>query len=291
MCSYFFTERKPKPDGSNKMSVPSIFNGYNTIYWSVYIVCITGAVSQVVLLICLIKDPLKCFRNSATYLVANLAVSDLAVVLEMIFGTFTSLRPHVRSFSHTSFYASILTILSIAVDRYIMVAYPFKHRSFMSGKKAAIWITFVWILSASSPLFYFLTDRLYKISEFKYGLLASVIGLTAMMYALTCISLRRQAQSLSNREERQAHKIQIAREEQFLKTIIIVAVMAVVCLTPATVYGQVMKPGLDSNMESNALYCILMTMLTVNFAINPWIYFIRLKNYRRTLFIVFCRRY
>ena len=119
------------------MSVPGIFVGYNTIYWSLYLVCMIGAISQVILLLCLIRDPLKCFRNSATYLVANLAVSDLAVVLEMIFGMFGSPNSWVRSLSHTSFFASILTILSISADRYMMVAHPFKHRLVMNGKKAA----------------------------------------------------------------------------------------------------------------------------------------------------------
>ena len=274
------------------MAVPNIFVGYNTMYWSLYAVCIAGAISQMVLLICLIKNPLKCFRNSSTYLVANLAVCDLAVVLEMIFGMFNSLDLYVRSLSHTSFYASILTILSIAVDRYVMVAYPFKHRLLMSGKKAGIWIVFIWIASVASPLCHILTGTFNGISEFKYGLLATVIVLTAFLYVLTFVSLQRQAKSLANKEEKMhAHRIRAANEERFLKTVIIVAVIAVVSLTPATVYGQVEQPGLDAEMESNALYCVLMTLLTLNFAINPVIYFLRLKNYRKTLFIVFrCRK-
>jgi uncharacterized membrane protein len=122
--------------------------------------------------------------------------------------------------------------------------------------------------------------------------LSTVIVLTAFLYVLTFVSLQRQAKSLANKEEKMhAHKIRAAKEERFLKTVIIVAVIAVVSLTPATVYGQVEQPGLDAKMESNALYCVLMTLLTLNFAINPVIYFLRLKNYRKTLFIVFrCRK-
>jgi hypothetical protein len=96
-----------------------------------------------------IKDPLKCFRNSATYLVANLAVCDMVVVLEMIFGMFGSPNSWVRPLSHTPFFASILTILSISTDRYMMVAHPFKHRLVMNGKKAAFWIMFLWMASIS----------------------------------------------------------------------------------------------------------------------------------------------
>ena len=272
------------------MSLPNIFVGYASMYWSVYTVCIIGAISQVVLLICLIKDPLRCFRNSSTYLVANLAFSDLAVVLEMIFGTFNSLEPHVRSVSHVSFFASILTILSIAIDRYAMVVHPFKHRFFMSGRKALIWIMVLWIASFASPLYFILAGSLHKISEFKYGLLGTVIVLTALFYIFTCVALTKQAKRLANAEEKQVRKTRMASEQRFFKTVIIVAIVAVVCLTPGTIYGQVMKPGLDSNMESNVVYCVLMTMLCLNFAVNPWIYFFRLKNYQKTLFIVFsCR--
>ena len=273
------------------MPLPSLIEGYRTMYWSVYAVCITGAISQVILLICLIKDPLKCFRNSSTYLVANLAVSDLAVVLQMICGTFNSLEPHVRSISYTSFYASLLTILSIAFDRYAMVAHPFKHRFFMSGKKAFIWIVILWIASIGSIiLYYIIAGSLDKLNEFKYGFLATVIFFTAMFYILTCVAIRRQGKRLANVEAKQAHKARVASEERFFNTVIIVAVIAVVCLTPATVYGQVVKPSSNENMESNALYCVLMTLLCLNFSVNPWIYFLRLKNYRKTLLVVFsCR--
>ena len=171
------------------MSLPNIFVGYASMYWSVYAVCIIGAISQVVLLICLIKDPLRCFRNSSTYLVANLAVSDLAVVLEMIFGTFNSLEPHVRSVSHVSFFASLLTILSIAVDRYVMVVHPFKHRFVMSGSKALIWIMVLWIASFASPLYFILAGSLHKISELKYAFLGTVTTLTALLYIFTCVAL------------------------------------------------------------------------------------------------------
>ena len=39
---------------------------------------IFGAVSNVLLLVAFIKDPLKCFRNPGTYLVMNLSVSDVS---------------------------------------------------------------------------------------------------------------------------------------------------------------------------------------------------------------------
>ena len=269
------------------MPLPSILDGYDTMYWSVYIVCLTGAISQTVLLVCLLKDPLKCFRNSATYLVANLAVCDLAVLLGFVFGLLGSREPHVRSVANTSFFASILTISSIAVDRYVMVAHPFKHRFLMSGKRAGWWIAFIWLVSISSSTYHVLTGTTHQISKFKYGLMLAVIVITTIAYISTCVALKRQASGLGDGEERRAHKARIASEKRFVTTLIIVAVIAVASLAPATVHGYVKQFG---RMENKILYCVLKTVLCVNFAINPFIYFIRLKNYRKTLFIVFCWR-
>ena len=49
------------------------------------IVVIMGAASNVLLLVAFIKDPLKCFRNSGTYLVMNLSVSDCLACLFLPF--------------------------------------------------------------------------------------------------------------------------------------------------------------------------------------------------------------
>jgi hypothetical protein len=226
--------------------------------------------------------------------VANLAVSDLAVVVQMVFGLFGSSNFWVRSLSYTSFFASILTIFSISADRYMMVAHPFKHRLVMNGKKAAFWIMFLWMASISCPLYLRLTDNLSMLRNFKYAILAVVIVLTVIMYTLTCLSLKRQAKSLENKDDRHGHKFRVASEERFLRTVIIIAVIAVVSLTPTTIYGQMHdnRHGIDDdNIWRNVVSCILMTLLCLNFSINPIIYFLRLKNYRKTFFLVFCRRH
>jgi amino acid transporter len=165
----------------------------------------------------------------------------------------------------------------------MMVAHPFKHRLVMNGKKAAFWIMFLWMVSISCPLYLRLTDNLKKFSDFKYALLAVVIVLTLIMYILTCLSLKKQAKSVGNKDDRQAHKFRVASEERFLRTVIIIAAIAVVSLTPATIYGQIDNHGFDRNEKSNVVNCVLMTLLCLNFSINPIIYFLRLKNYRKII--------
>ena len=52
-----------------------------SIHLSLLIIPILGGVSNVLLLVAFIRDPLKCFRNSGTYLVMNLSVSDCLACL------------------------------------------------------------------------------------------------------------------------------------------------------------------------------------------------------------------
>jgi hypothetical protein len=113
------------------------------------------------------------------------------------------------------------------------------------------------------------------------------------MYTLTCLSLKRQAKSLENKDDRHGHKFRVASEERFLRTVIIIAVIAVVSLTPTTIHGQMdNRHGIhDDNIWRNVVSSILMRLLCLNFSINPIIYFLRLKNYRKTFFLVFCRRH
>ena len=54
----------------------------------VQIISCIGILANLMLLIAFIKDPLKCFRNSATYLVGNLALSDLLVNVVTMTNTF-----------------------------------------------------------------------------------------------------------------------------------------------------------------------------------------------------------
>ena len=272
------------------MSFPNIFMGYTTMYWSLYTVCITGAIVQIILLICLLKDPLRCFRNSASYLVANLAICDLIVDVLMLMGTMNSGKSYVQALSHVPYFASFLSLLSIAVDRYFIVVHPFKHRSYMSGMKTTIWIAFIWIFSFCDPVYHILTDTVDELSYFKYFLMAVVVILTSFAYVLTFISLKRDAKYLSSNGKGQSCQTRIINEKKFLNTIIVIGIVAVLCVTPVTVYGAVKHLDLDKDMRENVLFCFLSTILCLNFALNPVVYFLRLKNYRKTFFILFCQK-
>ena len=67
------------PRKSTKCFFVKMFNTCSK-YLPIHFTLSAGVVSHLLLFICLLKDPLKCFGNSATYLVANLALSDFIIL-------------------------------------------------------------------------------------------------------------------------------------------------------------------------------------------------------------------
>ena len=91
-----------------------------------FCVCFAGVISHLLLLNAFVKDPLKCFRNFGTYLVANLAVSDFMVCLISPLGlptvTFmTRYHPFLEFFRFTFHLGSVITLTLIAIERFVIV--------------------------------------------------------------------------------------------------------------------------------------------------------------------------
>ena len=158
--------------------------------------CSVGIVANLMLLIAFVKNPLKCFRNSATYLVGNLALSDLFCnVLFMVNISLSSEHEIAYPLFNISFYSSMWTIFSIALDRFLMITYPFKHRILMSDKKMGVWIVIIWFLSCIHPLkMIFVPDKFDSMAKLGAG--SVLIILTGLLYSRTYFTLRKQNRSM-----------------------------------------------------------------------------------------------
>ena len=171
---------------------------FEITYLPSYIVCAVGIVANMMLLIAFIKDPLKCFRNSATYLVGNLALSDLMYCVAVIASVHGN--PNVNNFFRIfAFYVSIWTIFSIAVDRHTMITYPLKHRLLIRRKKMAMWIAFVWIVSSVHPILGAIVPEKNS-NILKPGTGVVLIILTGILYAKTYFSLKKQARLMAGKK-------------------------------------------------------------------------------------------
>ena len=269
-----------------------------------YFICLCGIIFHVLLLVAFIKDPLKCFRNSATYLVVNLAVCDLTVCLCIPNMLRTGQRHWIVNIIwQMAAGGSMVTIFSIGVDRYFMVAFPFKHRSFMRGKKIILLITTIWIISSfglvNNLLISYSIADIFSVDSINVYIGISLTFGTCLLYTATSLSLRKQARQLavhatlesgSNRTQ----EIRRLKEKRFLTTILLVACVEVIGIVPFLVLYEVLKADRPNFREqSPALHDIWHAasfLFSVTFAINPLIYFLRLPNYRKTFFALYLKR-
>ena len=134
--------------------------------------------------------------------------------------------------------APILTITSISIDRFLLIAYAIKHSCLINGKVLIIWPACIWLLGITIPA----KEVIFGNQSYDWMSISCFIAITvipsAVMYALTYFKLKKQSrkmQALQGSIESRAKKIRILKEKQFLKTIVIIACIAVIFIIPAAV--------------------------------------------------------
>ena len=259
------------------------------------IICLLGLISNLLLLNAYIKDPLKCFGNSGSYLVINLTVSDFLACLIAPFNFSVNVKSWMLVFSWfvAYFYSvSTATLVSISIDRYLMVAYPLKHRVLLKRKVIAVWVAVLWIISTGTPTkrLIFGTEVYDEIVFALFGII--VIIFSTVMYSLTYFKLRKQSKNLalqnSSVPDSRAQAKRILKEKKFLRTIILIACIAFLCIVPSAVFYSLSV--LNNNLASRIVTCILSATFFTNFAVNPLVYIIRLPNYRKSFYLLYFTR-
>ncbi len=262
-------------------------------------ICILGVVSNGLLLLAFFKDPLKCFRNSATHFVTNLSISDCLTCFSALFfyittNFMTGENRKIILYLIVS-YESVLfvSLTSISIDRFLMVAYPIKHRILTKGKVIVLCLAVIWIFGCFLSVIALLFGRQNKIYIYNGG--AINIILSAVIYAATYHKLKKQSRNiaLQNSSESRAQEMRIQKEKKFLNTIILIACVAFLCIVPFMVFSPI--NSYPSNLSGNILVIQTLTKIFsffffANFAVNPIIYVIRLPNYRKTFYLLYWRR-
>ena len=267
------------------------------------IVCFLGMASNVLLLFAFIKDPLKCFRNSGTYFVMNLSVSDCLscsigpFYLTKKYGIPTTTSDFIVEF--VSFWfggVSFISIMSISIDRFLLVAYPIKHRILIKSKLIIMWLAAIWIVTCLLSILITLRDYI-PVNGRNIGYIFSVIIIivSVVMYSLTYCKLKKQSRNIVvvSSNEGRAQEIRILKEKRFLKTVIIIALVAFSCVLPSIMIFYLnydSSSPVKLNVISKVIGTVSLLIIYINYAVNPLIYILRLPNYRKTFCLLYCRR-
>ena len=128
----------------------------------------TNIPGNLLLILAVAFDPHKNLRSPFNYLMSNLAIADLIVglvtgPLSVSYHIKEGLYGHVSASEiklfHMSYFvsctASVLSLSSLATERYLAIRNPHNYRSKMSGKRIIATVISIWFISFSLPFIYF----------------------------------------------------------------------------------------------------------------------------------------
>ena len=258
-----------------------------------------GVLCNAMLLYGLVKDPLGCFRNCSSYLIMNNTFSDLLLCLykfakyywrtctkEMIVSRWCAAPVHI----------SFLSVFFLALDRCLIVIYPFKYRVLMNGKKAVAIIIFQWMFTSLNV--YLKRHLENAVSGFRLLSGIFMILSSCFLYVKTIFHLKKEAKYLDFQKSEnwstarktitQKRKRNVLKQRRFLHTIMFIACLFIFTLSPLLVFDLVNDNHGYGDPVKERVHMCLYFLFYSNFVINCFVYYFRLTNYRKTFKLLFC---
>ena len=248
---------------------------------------------------------------STDILIAGLALADLLTSIFII--PFPKIRTlpntiaaqaycrliHSSAFMWTSVSASIYTLSTISVERYIAVAYPFIFKRIFTTRRITIIIGVIWIFSFTINTLSIYGNFIKKGkcgSEFPSLSFQKFIGVSYLLvkyllpvgvmvsaHILTIRSLTRRTETLTARNAQQDLRLLEARR-RVIGTFFIVVIMFIICWTPDQLALFALSLGLvPFTYLYSPLYRTFVVLGFVNSCVNPIIYAARNSNFRKAL--------
>ena len=177
---------------------------------------LTSIPGNVLIILAVVLDPNKNLRTPFNWLVVNLATADLivgtttnpiSVYVHMKEGLTQKLTvPEIQTL-HMSYFisctASVLSLSSLAVERYLAVRKPSTYRTNVTNKRIVLTIAGVWLISLSVPFVYFEVGYITYAFIFANTAVAVAIAITCATYTLMLRKVRERSQNVSNQNVRE----------------------------------------------------------------------------------------
>ena len=204
---------------------------------------------------------------------------------------------------------SAFTLVAIAVDRFIVVAWPLRSRGGVSPMLIII-IILIWILGSFPGIMHFLRLKQIKTpnqgyicrpswqgNEFKnYNLslfiVQMVIPMTAMSVLYSFIIFKLRSGTVSARrlsESDNVNRIRSRRQRKATKLFVVVVIVFISLVLPANIFHLVSSFHFVPHTVANyRIYVVVTLMQAANSCVNPLIYSRLHKSFRRsTISLIF----
>ncbi|XP_077458255.1 adenosine receptor A1 [Stigmatopora argus] len=255
----------------------------------------------------------RALRNTTFCFIVSLAVADIAVGVLVI-----PLAVTISLGISTQFYTclflscllviitqgSILSLLAIAVDRYLRVKIPIRYSTIVTQRRAYVAVCLCWVVSFLAGLVPMagwnnrqdlgnLSNSDYMVCQFTavmrmdymvyFNFFGWVIAPLAVMIALYAEIFRVIRRQLNRRAEATSDGERYYRKElKLAKSLALVVLLFAVCWLPLHIVNCVDFFHPDHATPKMAVYTGIF-MSHVNSALNPLVYAFRIKRFRVTL--------
>ena len=280
---------------------------------------LTGVVGNVLLIIAHMRDPLKLLKASSSLFILNIAFLDFLIscftIMALFFSVFADGSDAVSKSTIlskadillASFFAmSITSYLSLAIERFCSVAFPFWHRVNVTTRVCRHWVVGIWLVAIVLEVCFNVAAMHRKEFQLRTLDMAHVVFIWLMFLLTQCVyiasyrSIRNQNRELKRRgnmSETTARtiKIRLKNENNFLLTTAIICFVLAVSILPfMTISFIIILEAIISKKTENekndvpSYYIWSILTFGVNSSINVFVYLWRFQKYRKTFKKLFC---
>lgn len=235
----------------------------------------------------------RALQTIANYLLVSMAVADLivAALAQPLFAAFLAagadgtctrtIEFAFRLLSNASCAASVMNLCFISLERAVIILRPYSYHHLVTRSKFAIALFFTWLIPIIYSIMRVVVDQKRVTSTFTVVVMAICFLIIFVSYAIILLQVHRQRQHTQgklrgSRKKFKKNKKHDVVERRVAMTIAMVIVVFTLMWLPIIVL-RVMKADDGFSVAYNWARALAL----FNSACNPWIYCLRIPEFRR----------
>ena len=249
-------------------------------------------------------DPNKNLRSPFTFLIANLALTDLTIGLlveplsiNTHYREMNGLSISISWFSQAVYFlcctASLLSLAALTVDRYLAITKPLWYRANTNYKRVGLAAAAVWVSSACfTSLFFFVGFVTYAFAFANITMFCTIF-IFIFSYVRIFQYAKRQITEIHSLTDGQgelnkARQRAIELENKFTKTYMLMLGIFLSCYIPSCIMIYLMNLCHTCSCELiHWLRDFHFVFITINSLINPFLYAFRIPNFKSAVIRMF----
>ena len=283
---------------------PSYLSLLTAVFASAFSLVIT--IGNTMIIAAVLINPFKKLRSTFNYFVVNLAVADLIVgTISMPIGiylhsleflkkkvAFRSMKKYFHFTLFVSLTASLLCLIVLSIDRYIVITFPSKYRNHLTWKTFWLSTLVIWIVSLSLPLIYLKTGYIeFLMVYINTAVIIAAFTLLAT-YIHVCKSLPGQTQQTAEMTDVRISVFKrIFQQTGVTRILLWILLLFLACYIPGAIIVYTLQFCTVCSCESiHVMRDVSFYLLTINSCMNPFVYAFNDKDYRDALIALWTRR-